>query len=66
MLDSTKNVNEVRNDFALQQSAIATLSQHALVGVDLQSLFDEATSLVHRTLRVAYATVMECGRIASF
>jgi PAS domain S-box-containing protein len=59
MLDSTKNVNEVRNDFALQQSAIATLSQHALVGVDLQSLFDEATSLVHRTLRVAYATVME-------
>jgi hypothetical protein len=48
-----------RDDYALQQSAVASLSQHALIGGDPQQLFEEATRLVRQTLRVDYATVTE-------
>ncbi|MGH7913995.1 MAG: PAS domain S-box protein [Candidatus Binataceae bacterium] len=60
MIDSSiKHVGNARDDYAFQQSVIASLSQQALVGSDLQQLFDEATRLVHQTLRIDYATVME-------
>ncbi len=48
-----------RDDYALQQSVIASLSQHALGGGALQQLLDEATHLIKETLRIDYATVSE-------
>src|SRR6266550_3151819 len=57
--DGVKDISNARDDYALQQSVIASLSQHALVGGDLQQLFDEATRLVRETLRIDYATVTE-------
>jgi len=54
-----KDPGNARDDYALQQSVIASLSQHALVGTDLQLLFDEATRLIKETLRIDYATVSE-------
>jgi hypothetical protein len=53
-----KNESNARDDYALQQSVIASLSQHALLGGTLQQLFDEATRLVRETLQASYATVM--------
>jgi PAS domain S-box-containing protein len=57
--NGTKSPGNARDDYALQQSVIASLSQHALVGTDLQQLFDEATHLIKETLRVDYAMVSE-------
>jgi GAF domain-containing protein len=54
-----KDPGNARDDYALQQSVIASLSQHALVGTDLQLLFDEATRLIKETLRIDCATVSE-------
>jgi PAS domain S-box-containing protein len=48
-----------RDDYALQQSVVASLSQHALIGGDPQKLLEEATRLVRQTLRIDYATVTE-------
>ncbi len=53
-----KDASNARDDYALQQSVIASLSQHALLGGTLQQLFDEATRLVRETLQASYATVM--------
>ena len=57
--NNTKEPSSARDDYALQQSVIASLSQHALLGGSLQQLFDEATHLVRETLQVSYATLME-------
>jgi hypothetical protein len=60
MVDSSPNdIVSSRNGDALKQSVIATLSQQALVGGDLQQLFDDATRLVRQILRVDYVKVME-------
>ncbi len=60
MIDNrTKDPGDARDDYALQQSVIASLSQHALVGGALQQLFDEATHLIKATLGIDYATVSE-------
>src|SRR5271167_2778775 len=59
MVDNVNDAGNVRDDYALQQSAIALLSQHALVGTNLEQLFDEAAHLVRQTLRIDYSTVME-------
>jgi PAS domain S-box-containing protein len=53
-----KDASNARDDYALQQSVIASLSQHALLGGTLQQLFDEATRLVRETLQASYVTVM--------
>src|SRR5258708_39956848 len=53
-----KDASNARDDYALQQSVIASLSQHALLGGTLQQLFDEATRLVRETRQPSYATVM--------
>src|SRR5712671_3322004 len=50
-----KDANSARDDYALQQSVIASLSQHALLGGTLQQLFDEATRLVRETLQASDA-----------
>jgi hypothetical protein len=57
--DDIKDVRNARGDYALQQSIIASLSQHALVGGGLQQLLDEATRLVRQMLRIDSVTVME-------
>lgn len=57
--DGMQGFSTARDDYALQQSVIASLSQHALAGGDLQQLFGEATRLVRQTLRIDYATVWE-------
>ncbi len=57
--DELKEISNARDDYALQQSVIASLSQRALIGSDLPQLFDEATRLVRQTLRIDYATVAE-------
>jgi hypothetical protein len=54
-----KNAGNGCEDYALQQSVIASLSQQALVGGGLGQLFDQATRLARETLRVSYSTVME-------
>jgi PAS domain S-box-containing protein len=60
MVDNVvKEISNPRDDYALQQSVIASLSQQALLGGSLQQLFDEAAHLVRETLRVSYATLME-------
>src|SRR5258708_36347626 len=56
---SLGNATVFRDDYALQQSVVASLSQHALIGGDPQQLFEEATRLVRQTLRIDYATVTE-------
>ena len=56
---STKDPGNGRDEYALQQSIIASLSQFALVCPDLQQLFDEATRLVRQTLRTDHVKVME-------
>jgi PAS domain S-box-containing protein len=57
--DGVKEIRNAHDDYALQQSVIASLSQQALLGGSLQQLFDEATRLIRETLRVSYATLME-------
>lgn len=57
--DGAKDICNAREDYAFQQSVIASLSQHALVGNDLSELLEEATRLVRQTLRIDYATVAE-------
>jgi len=42
-----------------QQAAVAELGQHALAGMDLSTLMDEATATVAQTLEVEYAKVLE-------
>lgn len=60
MADSNaKEADNARDDYALQQSVVASLSQQALLGGGLQQLFEEASRLVRETLRVAYCAVME-------
>jgi two-component system, sensor histidine kinase and response regulator len=54
-----KNIGNAREDYALQQSVIASLSQQALGGGGLGQLFNQATRLARETLRVSYSTVME-------
>jgi PAS domain S-box-containing protein len=44
---------------ARQEAAIAALSQHALSGVDLGPLMDEAATVVARTLEVDYSKILE-------
>ncbi len=48
-----------REDYALQQSVVAALSQHALLGGSLQQLFDDATRRARETLGVSHSQVME-------
>jgi diguanylate cyclase (GGDEF)-like protein len=43
-----------------QQEAVARLGQHALEGLSLSDLFQEASALVAENLGVEYAAVMEC------
>ena len=57
--DGVKDFCNAREDYALQQSVIASLSQHALVGGELSALLEEATRLVRQTLRIDYAMVAE-------
>ncbi|HVB79106.1 MAG TPA: PAS domain S-box protein [Candidatus Binataceae bacterium] len=57
--DDIKDLSNERDDYALQQSVIASLSQHALGGGELQQLFDEATQLARQTLQIDYTTVTE-------
>ena len=60
MVDNVvKDTSNPRDDYALQQSVIASLSQQALLGGSFQQLFDEAAHLVRETLQVSYATLME-------
>lgn len=59
MVDNESNIGKSRDHYALQQSVIALLGQHALVGADLEQLFAEAVQLVRQTLRIDYATVVE-------
>jgi len=54
-----KETVDAREDYALQQSVIALLSQHALIGTDLQHLFNEAADLVRQTLRIDCTAVTE-------
>lgn len=42
-----------------QQAAVAQLSQHALKSSDLQSLMDEAVTLIAQTLEVEYCKIVE-------
>ncbi len=44
---------------AQQQAAVAHLGQKALTGLDLSILFDQAVSLVSRTLDVEYCNILE-------
>jgi PAS domain S-box-containing protein len=44
---------------ALQQEAVAGLGQHALVGADLNELFNEAVRSTGRILQVEYCEVLE-------
>jgi hypothetical protein len=59
MVDNLNDPGNARDDYALQQSVLALLGQHALVGADLEQLFAEAVKLVRQTLRIDYATVVE-------
>jgi hypothetical protein len=54
-----KNASSARDDYALQQSVIASLSQHALLGGSLQQLFDDATRRARETLGVSHSTLLE-------
>src|SRR4029077_14514043 len=54
-----KDASSARDDYALQQSVIASLSQHALLGGSLQQLFDEATLRARESLQTSYAILME-------
>ena len=54
-----KKANSARDDYALQQSVIASLSQHALLGGSLQQLFDDATRRARETLGVSHSTLLE-------
>ena len=54
-----KDASSARDDYALQQSVIASLSQHALLGGSLQQLFEEATRRARETLGVSHSTVLE-------
>ena len=57
--DGIQGSDTAPDDYTLQQSVIASLSQRALIRGDLQQLFDEATRLVRQTLRIDYVKVME-------
>ncbi len=46
-------------DRALQQEMVAALGQHALTGVELKALLDEAAELVRTTLRTDYCSILE-------
>jgi GAF domain-containing protein len=54
-----KDASSARDDYALQQSVIASLSQHALLGGSLQQLFDDATRRARETLGVSHSTLLE-------
>ena len=51
--------SSARADYALQQSVIASLSQQALLGGNLQQLFEDATRWARATLGIARCKVME-------
>src|SRR5204863_4801006 len=44
---------------AMQQSAVAQLGQRALAGTGLDALFDDATEIVRKTLKVDLCSVFE-------
>jgi PAS domain S-box-containing protein len=54
-----KDASSARDEYALQQSIIASLSQQALLGGSLQELFDDATRRARETLGVSHSTVLE-------
>jgi PAS domain S-box-containing protein len=54
-----KGASRAREDYALQQSVIASLSQQALLGDSLQQLFDDAARRARETLGVSHSKVME-------
>jgi hypothetical protein len=54
-----KDASSARDDYALQQSVIASLSQHALLGGSLPQLFDDAARRACETLGVSHSTVLE-------
>ena len=54
-----KDASRAREDYALQQSVIASLSQQALLGDSLQQLFDDAVRRARETLGVSHSKVME-------
>jgi GAF domain-containing protein len=54
-----KDASSARDDYALQQSVIASLSQQALLGAGLRQLFDDATRRARETLGVSRSKLME-------
>jgi PAS domain S-box-containing protein len=54
-----RDASNARDDYALQQSVIASLSQQALLGGNLQQLFEDATRWARDALGVSHCKVME-------
>lgn len=58
-ISARKQAEEILRVRALQQQAIAALGEVALRQPDLQTVFDEATTMVAETLDVEYCKVLE-------